>query len=377
MRYFVTGDDAAIANRISTILVQLRQDCPASQVFRLDRAVSALEAATVRTPTAILGGEIESKDVVLVALFPDPERALAVMRDIRRRNMGRMLVVGPTTDTKLVLRAMREGATEYLDQEDLKTELSDALERLEATGSAGRVIAMLAPSGGSGASLLAVNVATVLAQKHSRCALIDLKLATGDLAPLLNLKPNHTLADVCQNIKRLDYSLLQGCLAACESGVQLLAAPARIVEAADVTPEAVEAVLSLIRRHFPFVVLDIDHSFREEQRSALKQADVVVLVLRMDFIALRNARITLDYLKESGVSRDNIRIVANRLGEASQLTASQVDESLAMKISHSIPNDPQAVIRSYNSGIPVVLQSPSAKVSRSLTELAVSLAGPQ
>ena len=105
-------------------------------------------------------------------LTPDPERALAVMRDIRRRTAARILAVGPATDTKLVLRAMREGASEYLDQGELQAELSEALQRLEASGTAGRIIALLAPSGGSGASTLAVNVATVLAQKHSRCALI-------------------------------------------------------------------------------------------------------------------------------------------------------------------------------------------------------------
>ena len=298
------------------------------------------------------------------------------MRDICLRTSVRVLAVGPVTDTKLVLRTMREGATEYLDQLELKTELSEALQRSNATETTGRTIALLAPGGGSGSSTLAVNVATALAQKHQSCALIDLKLVAGDLAPLLNLKPNHTLSDLCQSIERMDYSLMQGCLTRCDSGVQLLAAPARLADVALVTPDAVDAVLSLACRHFPFVVLDLDHNFRPEHRCAMLHSDVIVLVLRLDFISLRNARTTLGFFQEIGILRENVRIVANRVGEQNQLSRAQAEESLGIKFSLLVPDDPKSVNRANNDGIPVVQQSPWSKVSRSLLELAASLSEP-
>ena len=375
LQYFVASDDAVIADQISKVLVQLRQACPASHILRLDAAASTLEAATSVASKGSAPGAGDSGDILLVVLAPDFERALGVLRDVHRRTAARILAVGPATDTKLVLRALREGALEYLDQGELLTELSDALNRLNASGTMGRIIGVLAPGGGSGASTLAVNVATVLTQKYQSCALMDLKLEAGDLAPLLNLKPNHTLSDLCQNIERLDYSLLQGCLSRSEFGVQLLAAPARIADVDIVTPDAIDSILSLVRRHFPFVVLDIDHTFRPEQRRAMLYSDVLMLVLRLDFISLRNARITLEFLKSIEVSRDRIRIVANQVGEPSQLSVSQAEESLGLKIWHSIPDDQKAVNRSNNDGIPVVVQSPSTKVSRSLTELAANLAG--
>ena len=376
MRCFVASDDASIADQISAVLLQLKQDCPASQIMRIDRIVSALEASATneaKSPAPASAGPI-----VLVAFPPDPERALGVVRDIGRRTSASILAVGPATDTKLVLRALREGASEYLDLADLRTELAEALLRLSATvETAGRIVVVLAPSGGSGASTIAANVATTLAQKNSSCALLDLKLEAGDLAPLLDLKPTHTITDLCRNVDRLDHSLLQGCLASCSSGVKLLAAPARIADAAQVTPEAVDVVLSLVSRHFPFVVVDLDHSFRAEQTRALLKADVIVLVLRLDFVSLRNTRTTLDFFKEIGVPRERVRIVANRCGQGSELTAAQAEESLGIKISNFIPDDPKTVNRANNVGIPVVLESPSAKVSRSLAELAVQLAEPK
>ena len=387
MRCFVASDDIATANQVGEVLIQLGHDCPVSRILRLDQIVPAIDAIVRTAPAVAARGTGDSPNpqapasggqIVLVVFPPDPERALAVVRDIGRRTAASILAVGPATDTKLVLRALREGASEYLDLADLRTELAEALQRLTGTEeTTGRIIVVLAPSGGSGASTVAVNAATTLAQKHKSCALLDLKLEAGDLAPLLDLKPTHTIADLCRNMHRMDHSLLLGCLAPCSSGVQLLAAPARIADVGRVTPEAIDVVLSLVSRHFPFVVVDLDHSFRAEQTRALLKADVIVLVLRLDFISLRNTRITLDFFKEIGVLRDRVRIVANRCGQASELAAAQAEESLGIKIANFVPDDPKTVNRANNNGIPVVLESPSAKVSRALAELAANLAEPK
>ena len=376
MLYFVASDDIVIANQIRSILVQLRQECPALNVVRLAGAIVALETATASALKISLTGLSESDNVILVVLTPDSEQALALVRDLRRRTTARILTVGPATNTKLILRAMREGAAEYLDINDLPSEVSEALDRMNTASKAGRMIALLAPSGGSGASTLAVNIATVLAQKHGGCLLMDLKLEAGDLAPLLDLKPNHTLSDLCQNIERFDYSLLKGCLTISPSGVQLLAAPLRIADVASITPKAIDLIVPLVRRHFPLIVLDVDHTYRSEQLRVLQQSDVIGLVLRLDFVSLRNARTTLEFLQQNGVSRDKVRIVANRWGEPNQLTAAQVEESLGLKIVEFIPEDARTVNRANNSGIPLVLQSPSTKIARRLTDLAVTLADP-
>jgi pilus assembly protein CpaE len=159
--------------------------------------------------------------------------------------------------------------------------------------------------------------------------------------------------------------------------LQLLAAPARIADIALVTPAAVKLVLSLAVTHFPFVVVDVDHSYRAEQQAALLQADVIVLVLRLDFISLRNTRHTLDSFQEFGISRGRVQIVANRCGQPGEIAAAQAEESLGMKILHSVPDDPKTVNRAINNGVPVILQSPSARISRALVELATSLAKPK
>jgi pilus assembly protein CpaE len=320
-----------------------------------------------------------SCDVTLVALVPNPERPLGLLSELRRISQGRIFVVGPTTDAKLALRALREGADEFLDQADIEAELSAALGRLvtkdEPTSPAGLVIAVLAPNGGAGSSTLAVNLAALLAREDGRCGLLDLKLTSGDLAPLIDLKPEYTLADICAKAERLDWSMLEGALASHACGIRLLAAPRHRDSVGQVTPLVVERVLSLMRRQFPTVVVDVDHSFGREQAAALAGATVVSLVMRLDFTSLANVRRTREYLAELGIGPDRMRIVVNRYGQAGELPVSRAEDVLEAKIDCYLPDDPKAMNRATNHGQPIVLESPSAKVSRALAQWAGKLPG--
>jgi pilus assembly protein CpaE len=386
MRFYVASDEPIVAEQVRELLVSLGQACPTAHVQSLDRVWASLaKKAFGALPHEVPPARTESADrtthrdpgaeseIVVVVLAPDPERALAAVRNNHSKTNARILLVGPTSDTKLVLRGLREGASEFLDQADLKAELLAALQRLEAVSHKGRIVTLLSASGGTGCSTVAVNLAAALAQAHAGCAFVDLNLEAGDSAALLDLKPEYSIAELCQNVHRLDSSLLDSCLVRHSSGVQLLAAPARAADTASVTPDAVSEVLSRVAQRFPFVVVDLGNSFRSEQ-TLLQRADSVLLVLRFDFTCLRNARAALDFLKEGGVSRERMRVVANRFGQPNEIAAGPADEALGIKVAHYVPDDAKTVNRANNSGMPMLLQSPSSKVSRAIAEIASSLA---
>lgn len=387
MRCFVGSDEAAVAGQVRELLVALGHACPTANVQPLDRVWASLgkgaaapqpaEPAAPRPPGTDAPAGLSAAaeiEIVVVVLPPNPERALAAVRNNRRQTSTRILLVGPTADTKLVLRGLREGANEFLDQADLKTELPAALVRLSAVSPKGRIVAAIAASGGCGCSTIAANLAVALAGTHGRSAILDLNLDAGDLVTLLDLKPSYSISELCQNVRRLDASLLEGCLVPHSSGVQLLAAPVRAADAAHVTQEGVNEVLSLVAHRFPFVVVDLGDSFRSERRTLLLEADLILLVLRLDFACLRNTRAALEYLREIGVSTDRVLVVVNRFGQPNEIAAGAAEEALATKLAHYIPEDAKTVNRANNNGVPVLLQSPSSKVSRRIAELATRVA---
>ncbi len=364
MHAFIVSDHEPTSTQVREVLLREGLDCPASHVLALDQAVEKLGGAQA--------------DVVVMVLSPAVERALGVLRQLNGTMQTRFLTLGPASEPKLILQALRDGAHQYLDEADPVSELTAALKRLRTeTGQVetGRVIAVLAPSGGSGSSTLAANVATVLASKHRSCALLDLKLATGDLAALLDLKPTHTLADLCQNVARLDRVMFERSLVRHKSGVHLLAPPRSLNDINFVTQEGIQQSLNLARLLFPYVVLDLDHSFREEQLLGLREADVILLVLRLDFTCVRNGRRALDHLERLGIDKKRIQIVVNRYGQPKEVPAAKAEEALGVKILHYIPDDPKTVNRANNNGVPVVLEAPSATVSKNVTKLAISVNG--
>jgi pilus assembly protein CpaE len=365
MKACVISDHELTTRRVRETLLRAGCVCPAENLLSLEGAADRLAQAR--------------PELLVIALIPDPERALGLLAQVHQYAPGPVLAVGPTGDSRLVLRALRSGAGDYVDEAELEAELTAALGRLRrsAGGPAelARTIAVLAPSGGSGSSTLAVNVATALAGKYKSALLLDLKLHAGDLAALLDLRPTHTLADLCQHAAQMDRTMFERSLARHKSGVHLLAPPRFIAETAYVTPDGVRQTLSLARTLFPFVVADLDHSFAPEQVQVLRAADVVLLVLRLDFTCLRNAQRTLEYLDQLGISRERVRPVVNRYGQAKEVPAAMAEQALGVKVAHYVPEDAKTVNRANNNGVPVVLESPSAKVSKSLMSLAVSVNG--
>jgi pilus assembly protein CpaE len=364
MRVFIVSDFEPITVKAREVLLREGWDCPAAHVLSFDLAVQHL--AIVRP------------EMILTVLRPDTEQGLQVLRQLRSVASARLLAVGPA-ESKLILRALREGADLYLDEAELETELLAAFARFPVEASSqvepGRLITLLAPSGGSGSSTLAVNVAAVLAKDHKSCALLDLKLQTGDLAVLLDLKPTHTLADLCQNAARMDRVMLERSLVRHKSGIHLLAPPQSFADLVHIKPEGVRQAVTLMRGAFPYVVVDLDHSFREEQTQVLRQADVILLVLRLDIPALLNARRSLDHLERLGVGKEQVRLVANRYGQPKELPAAKAEKALGAKILHYVPDDPKTINQATNSGVPAVLDAPSARISRSIAQLATSING--
>ncbi len=312
-------------------------------------------------------------EMLVVVLSSDPQGGLATLRKVRDLTSAYILAVGQPSDADLIMQALHDGADHYLSESDLEKGLDAVLARWQTRSgvlrATGRLIALLASSGGTGTSTLAVNVAAVLAKEHGKSALIDLKSGKGDLAALLDLQPAFHLADLCRNVARLDQAMFEKILTPHSSGIHLLAAPQVFADTRQVTAQGVGEVLSLARKLFANVVVDLEDCFHEEQVLTLRQASVILLVSRLDFTSLRNVRRILDQLAEAGVDRNLVRLAVNRCGQANELPAQEAEEALGGRRAFCIPNDPKTINGANNTGIPAVLRTPGAKVSQAIVQL--------
>jgi len=142
------------------------------------------------------------------------------------------IVLSPQTSPEFLMRAMRAGVREVLPLPLNSEALSEAVRRIEEKRGSqaqahGKVLAFISCKGGSGATFLATNLAYALATlKNKRVALIDLNLQFGDASLFVSdQKPGGTIADISQQIHRLDASFLQASMLNVTPNFSVLAAP--------------------------------------------------------------------------------------------------------------------------------------------------------
>ena len=326
-------------------------------------------------------------DIGIVALDSDPERAVAVIAEVRRAlPTCDVFAVSASQEGGLILRAMRSGACEFLAYPLVLEEFLNALDRVRkaSKGSSGeggpaakRVISVAGVSGGIGCTSLAVNLACALATlPKTSVAAIDLDIALGDADVWLDIIPEYTIQDVAENISRLDYSLLKRSLTKHDCGAFLLPRPIHLEASSPITPDSLRRVTALMKATFSHLVFDLSKSYDALDLAAMELSDEVLLITQLDLPALRNVVRTTQFLDQHDTIREKVKIVVNRQGLGdTAISLSKALETIGREVFWQVPNDYATMVESRNNGVPLVVESPKAKVTRSLIDLARTIGG--
>lgn len=234
----------------------------------------------------------------------------------------------------------------------------------------GKVITVFSTKGGVGKSVLATNLACVVARDlGKRTILVDLDLEFGDVSVMLQIAPDRTIYDAVQVIDRLDAEMMQGFLAEHSSGLHALLAPVRPEEAESVTTGRIGQILAILRTLADFVIIDTPASLSDVVLSALEQSDVVLAVATLDVPSVKNTKVSLQKLHQLGLDGSRVRLVLNRADSKVWLEPHEIEKAIADRIVARIPSD-RIVPRSVNKGVPVVMDAPRSAVARSIVALA-------
>ena len=105
----------------------------------------------------------------------------------------------------------------------------------------------------------------------------------------------------------------------------------------------------------------------------LQRSYRVLLVVTPEETAARHARAFLDLCQEQDLVSD-VRVVVNRSGSASGLTAKHLDETFGPRLVGHVDSDGPLVVTSINTGRPFVYAMPDHRLSQQLGSLAHTLA---
>jgi len=306
-----------------------------------------------------------------------------------RREVGAIMATNELT-TELLQRALRAGVKDVLQLPVESTALAEAVARVANTlavsapvpaggggpgsdvdGELGQVITVFSTKGGAGKSVIATNLAVVLAQRSPKpVVLIDADLQFGDIAVMLKLAPQHTIVDAVSALDKLDAQFLRDLLIEhTPSKLLVLPAPLEPAFADQIGAAEMVRIVEVLRSFCSFVVVDTPAYFNDVVLGLIEVSDDVLLVAGMDIPNIKNVKIGLQTLRLLNTPMEKLRLILNRANSKVKLDVGEVERTLGVQAEALIPSDvvvPQAV----NKGEAVVLNAPKSGVSKSLEQLA-------
>jgi pilus assembly protein CpaE len=319
-------------------------------------------------------------DVLLLDVATDLDTAGDL---IRRASSSRppLHVIGlhQRNDSQAILKALRDGATEFLFapfdvsiQEAAVARIQKILEpATEANRERGRVVAFANAKPGSGSSTLAVQTAYALRRiAGRRVLLIDLDVQSGSVGFFLRLDHDHSVIDVLQQrgpieSENWDHSV---CNAA---GIDVLQAP-MLPFTDPIDPTRFQQVLEYARNTYEWTIVDLPAIFTRVSLMCVSAADRAFLVSTSELASLHLTRRAVKLMAHLAFDSSKYQVLVNRLESRSELNSSDLSKLFECHVDKGLPNERLRVERVHTLGQPL---DGASDLGRAIEGLATKLLG--
>jgi pilus assembly protein CpaE len=301
-----------------------------------------------------------------------------------------VLMVGTHLPTAVVRNLLRIERSDVLDAPFSHDNISAAIAGLMAakapsatvapSGDIARCWAVTGAVGGSGATTIAIEIATQLCARSGKdksVCLIDLNLADGSAAAYLGSSPSMRLGDLGRAADKMDVAMLQAFVTPVTKQLDLLAAPRDPLAFDSIGPDAILRMLEVACDTYSWVVIDMPRHRRAWTVQALSGCDEVLVTSELTVPALLAARCLSDEIERDIGTGKKPRIVLNRLagrmfGPAPSMA--EAERALQRKAEAGISSDWEAAAASVNLGGPIATHRPKSKIVKDVQVLVGRLA---
>jgi pilus assembly protein CpaE len=216
-----------------------------------------LVVSEVAVPPLSQNQEAIKAQLLMVLLGPDSEKWAQEIHSWFDGTV-RPVVIGltPIRTSEAVRMALRAGAEEVIFLPADRDELARCLIKISETrkdicnSHRSLTCSLVSVAGGAGVSTLTAGLAFAIRRlTQKQVGLLDLGLQCSALSAVLDVEPALTISELVDRGSDIDSIRLESALTRHDSGLCLLAAPARIEEAELVSPDTVGSVARAVRLH--------------------------------------------------------------------------------------------------------------------------------
>ena len=308
------------------------------------------------------------------------EALCAHLRDNCRR--GRVIVFLSHANVEVTRRLVREGAGDVLVAPISEPALAASLERIMATldrpaiqppGAAGHVVAMLKAGGGVGATVVAAQVAALVAStgRASRVCLVDLDIQFGMAAMYLDVVGSITMGEVLAAGGSPSEVAFTAELAPHSSGAKVLGAPKEFLPLESISSSLIDGLLEALRRDFDLILLDLPSAWTSWVGRVVREADQLVMVTNLSVPHAHVTQRQLSVLRGQGVDPESVTLVCNRCGgdAPASLSIRAVEAAIGRSFDVTIPEDRKLMSEAVNQGAAISNLRRGSKLEKALRQL--------
>ncbi|HKG55975.1 MAG TPA: response regulator [Candidatus Limnocylindrales bacterium] len=337
-------------------------------------AIKLLDVVTDGTKVQTQINQLRPDIILIDALLQGRIKGLQLVEQIRAAGGGIPVIV-LTVPQNPVAVAADKGIHAVLAMPfsgyDLVTRVSEVRKAFSSTSAVGssRIISVFAPKGGVGKTTIAFNLACAIGQLDHKTVLIDGSLQFGDLRALLKV-PVDAPSILDLPTDRIAESDLQDVLWRDPSGIDILLAPPRVEMAEMVTSRDLEKILSLLRRVYQAIVIDMSSVISDINLAFLDTSDTIVEIVTYDSTTIHNTIAVADTFRMIGYPASKVRYLINRADSPGGINPQDLARALGRVPEHSVVSDGKLVVQCNNEGVPFVLANPTAAISTDVMRVA-------
>lgn len=356
-----------LIGELKPLLVQQLPTAQVSELGSYPPKASVGEVMTMHRP-----------NLCFLDMMSDQDRAMSLIPEILAVDSNLSIVaLLPANDPDFILRVLRRGALEFIQQPFSAEQLQPVVERVAKQansaggGSDAKIYCVMPAKGACGASTIAFNLSYQLRKADSsRVLLADLDPLTGTAAFHLKLKATYSYLDVLSHSHHLDSDLWKSMISTVQ-GVDVLLSPEHLVQGITDLRDA-SPILTFARGAYDTITLDTNGVYGEWSLALARLSDEVLLVTTNELPALQATQRALSYLDQNRIDRSKIKLVVNRFNKEVGLSEEVIGTALNMNVFHAAPSDYESVNRALLDGKAI---PPTATFGKSMQQLATRLRG--
>jgi len=345
--------------------------------------------------------DAKSLQFVTIAMDVEDEDNLPAITEVitAAKTAGiKVILIAEDVSPTALHQLLREGGDEFVPYPLPENELARAIERVltkqevpeapaagktfKATGDrSGVVIPIHGVAGGTGATMMAVNMAWELAniQKEDppKVCLLDLDFQFGTASTYLDLPRREAVLEMLTDTESMDQESFMQALLTYGDKLHVLTAPTDMIPLDMITPEDITRVIEMARSNFDYVIIDMPSTMIEWSQTVLELAHVYFAMIELDMRSAQNTLRLKRALQSEDLPFEKIRFVMNRAPGFTDLNGKsrvkRLSENLGISVEVLLPDGGKPVMQAADHGAPMSETIPKNALRKEILKLAKSI----